>query len=334
LRHPTPFAVDESGNFGETGGPFGTMPFEGARSYRGRFVEVDMKNDGRRTQSPAQASPLEGPETQTEHAGHARPSIRLAGTPQLTAEEYERVLQQVTSDLFLSDEPFRKSVVLREVRKVVLGWGAAIGITSLFAIGTLYVNARDSLKQTVSVELSKAVKEHVSTRSELLNESIKSLTNTAVGQIVHVQKELESAQAALDKAEKQLAVANQQSSDLQRRIASVSETLSLVQQNAIWLGDAQNAQRVAGFIRTLSNERNGKAVGELLYRVDRLEAYQIESQIVSSAAANEQQRRAAADNLTRLIMTLPPERQGKVDPHKSHAFDKWDAYIQPPTTTK
>lgn len=293
-----------------------------------------MKNDGRRAQTPPQSSPLEGPETRTAHEGQARPSIRLAGTPQLTAEEYERVLQQVTSDLFLSDEPFRKSVVLREVRKVVLGWGTAIGITSLFAIGSIYLNARDSLKQTVSIELSKAVKEHVSARSELLNESIKSLTNTAVGQIVHVQKELESAQAALDKAEKQLAVANQQSIDLQRRIASISETLSLVQQNAVWLGDAQNAQRVAGFIRTLSNEQNGKAVGDLLYRVDRLEAFQIQSQIVSSAAANEQQRRAAADNLMRMILTMPPERQGKVDPHKSQAFDKMDAYIQPPTATK
>jgi ribosomal protein S18 acetylase RimI-like enzyme len=316
-------------------GRFDTMPFEAARSRHAivlqRLVEVDMKNESR-VQSPAQVSP--GAETQTEHHGPARPSIRLAGTPQLTAEEYERVLQQVTSDLFLSDEPFRKSVVLREVRKVVLGWGTAIGITSLFAIGSIYLNARDSLKQTVSIELSKAVKEHVSARSELLNESIKSLTNTAVGQIVHVQKELESAQAALDKAEKQLAVANQQSIDLQRRIASISETLSLVQQNAVWLGDAQNAQRVAGFIRTLSNEQNGKAVGDLLYRVDRLEAFQIQSQIVSSAAANEQQRRAAADNLMRMILTMPPERQGKVDPHKSQAFDKMDAYIQPPTATK
>jgi hypothetical protein len=293
-----------------------------------------MKNEGRRSQSPSLA-----PSDDASHAGadaedEPRSSIKLAGLPQLSAEEYERVVQQVASDLFLNDEQFRKSVVLREVRKVVLGWGTAIGITSLFAIGTLYVNARDSLKQTVSTELSKSVREHVSTRSELLNESIKSLTNTAVGQIVHVQKELESAQAALDRAEKQLTVANQQSGDLQRRITSISDTLSLVQQNAIWLGDVQNAQRVAGFIRTLTNEKNGKAVGDLLYRIDRLEAYQIESQIVNSAAANAEQRRAVAADLTRLIMTLPPERQGKVDPHKSHAFDKWDAYIQAPTTTK
>jgi hypothetical protein len=121
---------------------------------------------------------------------------------------------------------------------------------------------------------------------------------------------------------------------LQRRIASISDTLSLVQQNAIWLGDVQNAQRVAGFIRTLSNEKNGKAVGDLLYRVDRLEAFQIESQILSSAATNEAQRRAVAADLTRMIMSLPPDRQGKVDPHKTHAFDKWDAYIQAPNPPK
>jgi hypothetical protein len=174
-----------------------------------------------------------------------RSSLKLAGTPQLTAEEYERVLQQVAADLFLNDEHFRKAVVLREVRKVVLGWGTAIGIGSVIAVATLYVNARDALKQSTSTELSKAVKEHVSSRTELLNESIKSLTNTAVGQIVHVQKELEGAQNALDRSEQQLALANQQSADLQRRIASISETLKLVQQNAAWLGDIQNAQRSA-----------------------------------------------------------------------------------------
>jgi hypothetical protein len=293
-----------------------------------------MKNEGRRSQSPSLAPSDDASNAGADAEGEPRSSIKLAGLPQLSVEEYERVVQQVASDLFLNDEQFRKSVVLREVRKVVLGWGTAIGITSLFAIGTLYVNARDSLKQTVSTELSKSVREHVSTRSELLNESIKSLTNTAVGQIVHVQKELESAQAALDRAEKQLTVANQQSGDLQRRITSISDTLAVVQQNAIWLGDVQNAQRVAGFIRTLSNEKNGKAVGDLLYRIDRLEAYQIESQIVNSASVNAEQRRAVAADLTRLIMTLPPERQGKVDPHKSHAFDKWDAYIRDPSTTK
>jgi hypothetical protein len=288
---------------------------------------VDMKNEGRKSQPTSLSLSDPSPGTGGT-SGDPGPSIKLAGMPQLSAQEYERVLQQVASDLFLNDEQFRKAVVLREVRKVVLGWGTAIGITSLLAIITLYINARDSLTQTVSTELSKAVKEHVTTRTELLNESIKSLTNTAVGQIVHVQKELESTQAALDGAEKQLAVANQQSGDIQRRIANISDTLTLVQQNAAWLGDAQNAQRVAGFIRTLSNERNGKAVGDLLFRVDRLEAFQIESQIVSSAAANEQQRRAATENLTRMIMSLPPERQGKVDPVKSRASYKMDEYIK------
>jgi hypothetical protein len=293
-----------------------------------------MKNEGRRNQSPALASAETETAKDAVSQDQTRPSIKLAGTPQLAPDEYERVLQQVASDLFLNDEQFRKAVVLREVRKVVLGWGTAIGITSVFAIVTLYLNARDSLKQTVSTELSKAVKEHVSARSELLNESVKSLTSTAVGQIVDVQKELESAQTALDRAQQQLTVANQQSSDLQRRIASISDTLSLVQQNAIWLGDVQNAQRVASFIRTLSNERNGKAVGDLLVRLDRLEAFQIESQILRSAASNEAQRRAALADLSRLIMSMPPDRQGKVDPQKSHAFDKWDAYIQGGDVTK
>ncbi len=285
-----------------------------------------MKNAGRRTSSTVQSLPLDNAQTQPE--SQARPSIRLAGTPQLTAEEYERVLQQVTSDLFLSDEPFRKSVVLREVRKVVLGWGTAIGLTSLVAIGSLYLNARDSLKQTVSVELSKAVKEHVTARSELLNESIKSLTNTAVGQIVHVQKELESAQAALDKAEQQLAVADQQSGDLQKRLASLSDALTLVQQNAVWLGDVQNAQRVASFIRTLSNESNSKAIGDLLVRLDRVEAFQIESQILRSAASDEAQRKAAAADITRFIMNAPKDRQGKVDPVKTRMASPMDAYIK------
>jgi len=257
-----------------------------------------------------------------------RSSLKLAGTPQLTAEEYERVLQQVAADLFLNDEHFRKAVVLREVRKVVLGWGTAIGIGSVIAVATLYVNARDALKQSTSTELSKAVKEHVSSRTELLNESIKSLTNTAVGQIVHVQKELESAQNALDRSEQQLALANQQSADLQRRIASISETLKLVQQNAAWLGDIQNAQRVASFIRTLSQERNAKAIGDLLVRLDRVEALQIESEIVRSAASNEAQRRAVMADLNRLILNAAKEQQGKVDPAKSHVFDKWDAYIK------
>jgi hypothetical protein len=257
-----------------------------------------------------------------------RSSLKLAGTPQLTAEEYERVLQQVAADLFLNDEHFRKAVVLREVRKVVLGWGTAIGIGSVIAVATLYVNARDALKQSTSTELSKAVKEHVSSRTELLNESIKSLTNTAVGQIVHVQKELEGAQNALDRSEQQLALANQQSADLQRRIASISETLKLVQQNAAWLGDIQNAQRVASFIRTLSQERNAKAIGDLLVRLDRVEALQIESEIVRSAASNEAQRRAVMADLNRLILNASKEQQGKVDPAKSHAFDKWDAYIK------
>jgi hypothetical protein len=257
-----------------------------------------------------------------------RSSLKLAGTPQLTAEEYERVLQQVAADLFLNDEHFRKAVVLREVRKVVLGWGTAIGIGSVIAVATLYVNARDALKQSTSTELSKAVKEHVSSRTELLNESIKSLTNTAVGQIVHVQKELESAQNALDRSEQQLALANQQSADLQRRIASISETLKLVQQNAAWLGDIQNAQRVASFIRTLSQERNAKAIGDLLVRLDRVEALQIESEIVRSSASNEAQRRAVMADLNRLILNAPKEPQGKVDPAKNHAFDKWDAYIK------
>jgi hypothetical protein len=284
-----------------------------------------MKHEARQN-SPTPVSIMQSAES-TESTETQQPqSVKLAGLPQLSPEEYERVLQQVASDLFLNDEQFRKSVVLREVRKVVLGWGAAIGITSIIAVFTLYVNVRDSLTQTVSTELSKAVKEHVSARSELLNESIKSLTNTAVGQIVHVQKELESAQGALDRAQQQLTVANQQSSDLQGRIASISDTLRLVQQNAVWLGDVQNAQRVASFIRTLSNERNGKAVGDLLVRVDRVEAWQIESQILRSAATDDTQRRAA--ELTRLIMNAPKERQGKVDPHKSQAFEKIDAYIK------
>jgi hypothetical protein len=293
--------------------------------FDGDSPEVDMKNEGRRspTSLPTSDQPAE-PQAGTD----PRTSIKLAGTSQLPAEAYERVLQQVAADLFLNDEQFRKSVVLREVRKVVLGWGTAIGVGSLIAIVTIYVNARDSLTQTVSTELSKAVKEHVSSRTELLNESIKSLTNSAVGQIVHVQKELESAQAALDRAEQQLTVANQQSADLQRRIASISETLKLVQQNAAWLGDTQNAQRVASFIRTLSQERNAKAIGDLLVRLDRVEALQIESEIVRSAASNEAQRRAVAADLTRLIMNASKEQQGKVDPVKSHAFDKWDAYIK------
>jgi hypothetical protein len=288
--------------------------------------EIEMKHDAR--QNSTTPVSLMQPAESTESTGTPGPqSLKLAGLPQLSAEEYERVLQQVASDLFLNDEQFRKSVVLREVRKVVLGWGAAIGLTSIIAVVTLYVNVRDSLTQSVSTELSKAVKEHVNARSELLNESIKSLTNTAVGQIVHVQKELESAQGALDRAQQQLTVANQQSSDLQQRIASIADTLRLVQQNAAWLGDVQNAQRVASFIRTLSNERNGKAVGDLLVRVDRVEAWQIESQILRSAATSEDTQRRAAE-LTRFIMNAPKDRQGKVDPHKSQAFEKIDAYIK------
>jgi hypothetical protein len=280
-----------------------------------------------RKNSPTSVSILPSSQSTDSTETPEHPSVKLAGLPQLSPEEYERVLQQVASDLFLNDEQFRKSVVLREVRKVLLGWGAAIGITSIIAVVTLYVNVRDSLTQTVSTELSKAVKEHVNARSELLNESIKSLTNTAIGQIVHVQKELESAQGALDRAQQQLTAANQQSSDLQRRIASIADTLGLVQQNAAWLGDVQNAQRVASFIRTLSNERNGKAVGDLLVRVDRVEAWQIESQILRSAPTAEETQRRAAD-LTRFIMNAPKDRQGKVDPHKSQAFDKIDAYIK------
>jgi hypothetical protein len=287
--------------------------------------EIAMKNEARKSPSPV-SSVL--PADAAGAPVDSQPSLRLAGTPQLSQEEYERVLQQVASELFLNDEQYRKSVVLREVRKVVLGWGTAIGIGSLIAVMTLYVNARDALKQTTTTELSKAVKEHVASRSELLNDSIKSLTNTAIGQIVHVQKELESAQSALDRSEQQLALANQQSADLQRRIASISETLKLVQQNAAWLGDIQNAQRVASFIRTLSQERNAKAVGDLLVRIDRVEALQIESEIVRSAASNEAQRRAIAADMTRLILNAPKEQQGKVDPVKSRAFDKWDAYIK------
>jgi hypothetical protein len=284
-----------------------------------------MKNEALKSQSPVSAVPAADAAATI---GDPRLSLRVAGTPQLSQEEYERVLQQVASELFLNDEQFRKSVVLREVRKVVLGWGTAIGIGSLIAVMTLYINARDALKQTTTTELSKAVKEHVASRSELLNDSIKSLTSTAIGQIVHVQKELESAQSALDRSEQQLALANQQSADLQRRIASISETLKLVQQNAAWLGDIQNAQRVASFIRTLSQERNAKAVGDLLVRIDRVEALQIESEIVRSAASNEAQRRAIAADMTRLILNAPKEQQGKVDPVKSRAFDKWDAYIK------
>jgi hypothetical protein len=284
-----------------------------------------MKNEALKSQSPVSAVPAADAAATI---GDSRLSLRVAGTPQLSQEEYERVLQQVASELFLNDEQFRKSVVLREVRKVVLGWGTAIGIGSAIAVMTLYVNARDALKQTTTTELSKAVKEHVASRSELLNDSIKSLTSTAIGQIVHVQKELESAQSALDRSEQQLALANQQSADLQRRIASISETLKLVQQNAAWLGDIQNAQRVASFIRTLSQERNAKAVGDLLVRIDRVEALQIESEIVRSAASNEAQRRAIAADMTRLILNAPKEQQGKVDPVKSRAFDKWDAYIK------
>jgi hypothetical protein len=290
--------------------------------------EVEMKNESRKSQPTS--LPISDPSAEIPASTQSDPrsSLKLAGTPQLTAEEYERVLQQVASDLFLNDEQFRKAVVLREVRKVVLGWGTAIGIGSVIAVMTLYINARDALKQTTTTELSKAVKEHVTSRSELLNDSIKSLTNTAIGQIVHVQKELDSAQSALDRSEQQLALANQQSADLQRRIASISETLKLVQQNAAWLGDIQNAQRVASFIRTLSQERNAKAIGDLLVRLDRVEALQIESEIVRSASANEAQRRAVAADLTRLIMNAPKEQQGKGDPAKSHAFDKWDAYIK------
>lgn len=285
-----------------------------------------MKHEAPKNPSPASSVVENGAES----AGDPRASLRVAGTPQLSQEEYERVLQQVASELFLNDEQFRKSVVLREVRKVVLGWGTAIGIGSLIAVVTLYINARDALKQTASTELSKAVKEHVSSRCELLNESIKSLTNTAVGQIVHVQKELEGAQVALDRAEQQLAVANQQSADLQQRIGSISDTLKLVQQNAAWLGDAQNAQRVASFIRTLSQERNAKAIGDLLVRIDRVEAQQIESDIVRSAIANEAQRRAIAADMNRLILNAPKEQQGKVDPVKSRLTEKWDAYIKAP----
>jgi hypothetical protein len=290
--------------------------------------EVEMKNESRKSQPTS--LPITDPSAEIPAGTQSDPrrSLKLAGMPQLTAEEYERVLQQVASELFLNDEQYRKSVVLREVRKVVLGWGTAIGIGSVIAVMTLYINARDALKQTTTTELSKAVKEHVTSRSELLNDSIKSLTNTAIGQIVHVQKELDSAQSALDRSEQQLALANQQSADLQRRIASISETLKLVQQNAAWLGDIQNAQRVASFIRTLSQERNAKAIGDLLVRLDRVEALQIESEIVRSASANEAQRRAVAADLTRLIMNAPKEQQGKVDPAKSHAFDKWDAYIK------
>ncbi len=153
--------------------------------------EIAMKNEALKSQSPISSSPAIDA---AGSPGDPRPSLRVAGTPQLSQDEYERVLQQVASELFLNDEQFRKSVVLREVRKVVLGWGTAIGIGSLIAVMTLYINARDALKQTTTTELSKAVKEHVASRSELLNDSIKSLTSTAIGQIVHVQKELESAQ--------------------------------------------------------------------------------------------------------------------------------------------
>jgi hypothetical protein len=286
-----------------------------------------MKHEGLRSQQPSLTSSARADDP-AETGGEVRPSLKLAGLPQLSADEYQRVVQQVAADLFLGDEQFRKAVVLREVRKVVFGWGTAIGLGSLVAVATLYVNAREAINQTTSNELSKAVKDHVGSRSELLNESVKSLTGTAVGQIVHVQKELDNAQAALDRAQQQLTVANQQSADLQKRIVAVSETLQLVQQNAAWLGDSQNAQRVAGFIRTLSNEKNGKAIGDLLVRLDRVEAIQIESEILRSAASNEAQRRAVMADMTRLILNAPKDQQGKVDPSKSRPFDKMDAYIK------
>jgi hypothetical protein len=341
---PAAVAVDEIREFGETGSPndLRVLGANGSRhpvALAAVSVEVAMKSEARKSQ-PASSSSLPATEAPTPRGAsneESRPALKLAGTPELSAEEYERVLQKVASELFLNDEQFRKAVVLREVRKVVLGWGTAIGIGSVIAVTTLYVNARDALKQSTSTELSKAVKEHVSARTELLNDSIKSLTNTAVGQIVHVQKELETAQTALALAEQQLATANQQSGDLQKRITAVSETLRLVQQNSAWLGDSQNAQRVAGFIRTLSQEQNAKAIGDLLVRLDRLEALQIDSQIVQRASILDDTHRKALE-ISRLLNTLPKEQIDKLESSGKggatsagpggHAFDKWDAYLR------
>jgi hypothetical protein len=201
----------------------------------------------------------------------------------LSPADYEAVVQQVAADLFLNDERFRKSVVLREVRKVLFGWGAAIGLTSLATVIGLFINARESLTQTVTTELSRAVKEHVNARTELLNESLKSLTSTAVTQIIHVQKEVDAAQTTLDQSQRQLAIANEQSVALQKRIANVSQTLKLVQENVAWLGDSNNSERVAAFIRTFSAEKDFKTVADLLSRMSWIEGMVLKSEAAGRA---------------------------------------------------
>jgi hypothetical protein len=114
---------------------------------------------------------------------------------------------------------------------------------------------------------------------------------------------------------------------LQKRIGSISETLRLVQNNAAWLGDSQNAQRVAGFIRTLSSEKNAKAMGDLLARIDRMEAWQQESQMVLRANLLEDTQRRMIE-VSRLLNNLPKEQREKTESRGNQAFNKWDAYIR------
>ena len=201
-----------------------------------------------------------------------RRTEQLQGPPRAaySVEDYKRDKDERSAVWFLNDEEFRKRVVEDAMWDIVKRWGTVIGIANVIALIGIYWWARRSVEQAVAVEAEKVVK----ARTDFVDQSVKSITSTAVTRVAEMQGELEKSKAALASTQEQIAATMQQadevrtkSRELQRNLIDVSYAHQAIALSATFLNDPTNVQRAAAFIKLVSEDKNAKTITDLAAQI-------------------------------------------------------------------
>lgn len=139
-------------------------------------------------------------------------------TSVLSKDEYDKIVERVTADLFHSNETFRKTVVHRELGAIVLKWAAIVGAANVIALVGIYLGVSAFMQQTIAERATKAVTD----KNKAIDDSITELTKTAIAQTAKMQSQLDDAARKLSDGNKQVAETVKQAAALSQESARLS----------------------------------------------------------------------------------------------------------------
>jgi hypothetical protein len=140
----------------------------------------------------------------------------------------------------------------------------------VLALAGIWWWATKSVEQAVAAEAEKVVK----ARTDFVDQSVKTITSTAVAQVAVLQTELEKAKASLASSHQQVDATMKQAEDvkeaatkMQLKLQEIEYAHQMITTNAAFLNDPAAVARVSSFVKLVSEDRNASTISLLALQV-------------------------------------------------------------------